>query len=523
MLILVTKYKHTCPLISSNLDSYWEWGHQKKICMRKRLLSFLSSNQILTIFVLATFCTVHSGFSQDQVYADQVLSAVNVDDAANAIDPSDTYATLNSYGGVAVGIGGYNGELGLEFPSLLPANTTTYVKIDFEEDVLNSLLGGNLGDLLANVLGTVVLGNHYFEIEARNGGTTVFSRSSMTASEHEDFRIVMDSEGNYYAAITPDQSYNRIYITDKTSALLLGTSNDMKVYNAFYFTDNNCAKDPLYTDFDGEGLTLDILSLGGAGVTNPENALNDDPNSYSELSIGVLGVAASIQQNIYFPNVYTPQDTFTVTLKTDPTLVTLGLLNMVSVLAYENEQIVYQTDLSSVLNLDLLTLLQNGELAEIPFAPGVGFDKVAIRLSTLVSVNVAQSLDVYAISIEDTPTPTTDSASQEFCAVDAPTVSDIDVNESGVIWYDVADGGTALAVDEPLVDGGEYYGTLVGPNGCESATRLQVTVALNDTAAPTTDNAVQEFCAVDAPTVSDIDVNESGVVWYDVADGGTAL
>src|SRR5690606_1176682 len=123
---------------------------------------------------------------------------------------------------IAVGIGQFSGELELEFPTTIPANTTSYVKIGFDPDVLNALLGGSLGTVLADVLGTVIFGNHYFNIEARNGNTTVLSRSSIIPPQGDRFRIVQDKNGDFYIAITPNAAYNRIYIEDRTDALLFG-------------------------------------------------------------------------------------------------------------------------------------------------------------------------------------------------------------------------------------------------------------------------------------------------------------
>ena len=85
-----------------------------------------------------------------------------MDNSGNAILDNGLSATLHSYGGIAIGIGQYSGELELKFPSTVPANTTAYVRIDSDPDILNALLGGSLGTVLADVLGGVVFGNHYF-------------------------------------------------------------------------------------------------------------------------------------------------------------------------------------------------------------------------------------------------------------------------------------------------------------------------------------------------------------------------
>jgi gliding motility-associated-like protein/uncharacterized repeat protein (TIGR01451 family) len=457
--------------------------------------------------------------AQTKIVANQVTFESNVDNSANAVVENGDFATLNSYGGIAVGIGAYSGELEVQFPATVPANTTSYIRIDFDEDFLNVLLGGSLGGLLADVLGTVILGNHYFEIEARNGATTVLSNTSIIPTTTERFRIVVDAEGNFYVAITPDQDYNRIYIEDNTDSLLIGTFQNTDVYNAFYFTDNQCATNPLYTDFDGDGITLDVIQLGGAGVTNPQFAIDDNPDNFSEISMGTLGVLGSMEQTVYFPNPYTPSDVFIITLATDPTLLTLGLLNNVEVSAWNGTQMVFEEDIASIINIDALTLLQNGQRADILFEPGVTFDRVSVSITSLVSVNLAQSLDLYGVTIIGTSAPTTNDTNQDFCVVNNPTVANIQVNEGNITWYDAPTDGTAYLSTDPLINGNSYYATQT-IDGCESEERLEVTITIGDAATPTTSNTNQDFCLVNNPTIADLQVNET-VTWYDNPTNGT--
>jgi len=126
------------------------------------------------------------------------------------------------------------------------------------------------------------------------------------------------------------------------------------------------------------------------------------------------------------------------------------------------------------------------------------------------------------ITVSDPLTPTTTDNTQDFCLVNAPTVANIQVNETGVIWYNVANGGTAIPATTALADG-IYYGALVDVAGCESSVRLPITVNVSDPGTPTTTDDTQDFCLVNAPTVANIQVNEAGVIWYNAAQGGTAI
>jgi gliding motility-associated-like protein/uncharacterized repeat protein (TIGR01451 family) len=128
-----------------------------------------------------------------------------------------------------------------------------------------------------------------------------------------------------------------------------------------------------------------------------------------------------------------------------------------------------------------------------------------------------------AVTVGNTLNPTTNSTAQTFCSANAPTIDNIQVNESNVTWFTAATGGTAIPAGTALTSG-IYFGNIVDPSGCESSTRLQVTVTLvNPSPTPTTANTTQNFCTLNSPTVANIQVNEANVVWYSTATGGTAI
>ncbi|WP_295093449.1 gliding motility-associated C-terminal domain-containing protein [uncultured Flavobacterium sp.] len=137
--------------------------------------------------------------------------------------------------------------------------------------------------------------------------------------------------------------------------------------------------------------------------------------------------------------------------------------------------------------------------------------------------NLAGTLQDAVIIVSDPNTPTTTNSTQNFCLSAAPTVADIQVNESNVVWYDAATGGNVIASTTPLVSRIYYGAATDAATSCESSVRLEVTVNVNDPATPTSTNNPQNFCLVNAPTVADLQANEAGVVWYLSATGGTSL
>jgi mucin-2 len=85
----------------------------------------------------------------------------------------------------------------------------------------------------------------------------------------------------------------------------------------------------------------------------------------------------------------------------------------------------------------------------------------------------------FTFSVTDLGTPVLIDKGNEFCDTDNPTIADLSANIVGnqtVIWYDAASGGTAYNDTDVLINGTTYYAVLVSQSGCESATRLNVTV-----------------------------------------------
>ncbi len=441
--------------------------------------------------ILSTLITLNFSKSYAQrVYASvATVKSTVVENPNNAADASGSFATVRSYGGLALGLGKYSGELELQFPGGVPANKTTFIRIDFNADVLNALLGGNLGSDLANLTGTVVLGNHYFEVGARNSaGTTVLAGTSSGAFSNSNLRIVKDAAGAFYVSITPDQAYDRVYIKDNTAALLLGVNNETRVFNAFY-TSGGAECDPAFaTDFDGTGLTVGLLGIGKAGVSNMENAIDADPNSASEIGLGVIGVLGSISQNIYFNTASNPSDELNIKLQVNPTLVNAGLLNNIRIETFLGNVPISSHSASNLLNFDLLGLLTSGQAVRVGIAPGVAFDRVKITLTSLLNVSVTQNLNLF--SVTRTPARPTFTGTQSnaitACYNSAATLSATTAAANQLVWYDVMDGGTALATTTSngtyttaaITGNKTYYVAALRP-GCDESIRVPITVTVN--------------------------------------------
>lgn len=397
--------------------------------------------------LLLLFQQTHLKAQVNFINASTLISSDHATGAANATLYDNSFATLNSYGGIAVGIGAYSGKIELEFPTTVPAGKTTFVRIDFDQDVLNSLVGGNLGSDLADLLGTVILGNHYFTVSAKNNTTVISSFSSQNNFSNENGRLIRDASGNFYFAITPNLPYNRIEITDNTNAVLLGTSNSMKVYYAFYTDGEDSCLAPFATSFDGTGGTLDLIGLGTAEVDHPERAIDADVNSYSHLSLGVLAVAGTISQTVYFNALSKPTDQVHVALQLDnPSILNLGLSDGVKIEAMNGTNVVFTQDLNTIAYLDLLGLLSTGQKATVPITPGLSFDRVKITLSSLVQLNISKGLRIFDV-YKSPGAPTIAVASQNLSICGPQSVTLFAETEIGneLLWYDSPSSTTPLA------------------------------------------------------------------------------
>jgi gliding motility-associated-like protein len=94
------------------------------------------------------------------------------------------------------------------------------------------------------------------------------------------------------------------------------------------------------------------------------------------------------------------------------------------------------------------------------------------------------------INIQNTATPTAISP-QTFCSSQNPTLNNLVITGTNIKWYDSPTLGTVLPLSTPLQNGQTYYATQT-QNGCESPTRLAVTVTLLSTLPAT--NYAELFC-----------------------------
>ena len=481
---------------------------------------------LTTFFILLSVLNTHA----QQIYASsasEVSLGNHVDNTGNAAAANGKFATIRSYGGVSAGIGAYSGELKLEFTGLVPANTTTYIKVDGGNNGLfDSLLGGSLGALLSNEAGTLAIGDHYVEVKAfDDSGIIVASGRTDNLTSSKTLKIVRNKDGDVFIAISPKAAYRSLVVQDITNALLLGTENFTNVYHAFYINSMPiiCNPEGTFTSYDGTGITLDLLNLGATGVNNPEFAIDRNDTTYSTISVGVVSALASIYQDIQFLTTASDKDQLEINIGTqEGSLLNLALLQNINIELYKKEIVVYSTsaDAANTITIQPSTA---GDIHKIIINSGIEFDRLRLTLSSPAGVNLAQQINLFSTKIAITPPTISEGAeNQTFCTSDIPKVSDLIASATGtLVWYQQTSGGSPYTMTDTLVDGVTYYASNVN-GSCESSPRLPVFVSLQDLTPPA-GSSLQSFCKVKRAIIANLEVSAFGVVtWYDRAIGGNS-
>lgn len=346
--------------------------------------------------------TNNFAISQTLVYANTLIGHAHTDNPNQAHDANMTsYAELKANPGILLGIGNYDGYVEIEFPSLIPANTTSYVKIDIDDELLDALVAGSLGGQVANLAGFVLTGNQEFFVDVKNNTTSVLSGASNNPSSFgtENLSVVVNRYNETFIAITPAQNYNRVRITNHAGASLIGINQDklMRVYGAYYVSNPALCGDPGFTNYNAGGLGVDLLTLTGAGASDIHKAIDTDYNAFSELSLGVLNLPAWIDQRVYFEGLSDSADVYGVIFRVDPSLSVLGLGDNIHFRAQNGATTVYSTNLTPLLTAQQAANLISGNPVTIYLNPGVPTDRIGMTYNAFLGINLDQNIELFEV------------------------------------------------------------------------------------------------------------------------------
>lgn len=368
--------------------------------MKAKTLSLKSSWAKLLFYTGVLFAghmLPADSYAQTTIFADTVLSGSEVDNPNLAVDQNlNSFAEIRANSGLLLGIGAYSGFIEVRFPGMVPANKTSYVKVEMDDNILHSLLGGSIGDLLATTVGVALNGNQEFVVEVKGNGSTVLSGSSWLPFQFsgERLKIVVNRYAETFIAITPDQPYNSIRITNQVGALVgLSTMKKFRVFGAYYVNGGVDCGVPSYTSYDATGLNLDLIQLAGAGASNIHLTVDQNMNSGSQLSLGVLSLPASIEQKVYFEGLSHPTDVFGVRFQINPQLALLNIGGSIMFRAQNGAITEYSETLGNLLNAAMTDSLINGNIVTIYLQPGVPVDRIVLNYNSIIGLNVSQFIN----------------------------------------------------------------------------------------------------------------------------------
>lgn len=378
----------------------------------------------------------------------------------------------------------------------ITSGTTSYFKLGTAPTVtgLSATVGGLLG--LANV----------YNINGRGySGATNYS----TASNNENpgsaagtangttTKLLIDKNGTWYAAVTPDADYNsvRLNVAFSSSIDLLSVSRslDVNVYNVFYYATPdsvNCGLPTFTTPGEVQGVSLNLgaatplLALDSA-VKDPQKAIDQSDLTYSRITSGALGVATAVSQTIVFNGLGTTTDIVKLKLSLPLSALTASILNNVTVKAFDKagQQVGSTQSLTNLLSLDVLGLLGDNTPFDINYKPGGRFDRVQISLGNLVSIGsniLGGGLRIYeVVRVAEAPVISVQPSNTTICLKNnaslSATASGTSLSYSweyytGSAWTNTGINSNSLAITNPPISfNGRKYRVNVTGGFCAAA------------------------------------------------------
>ncbi|PKP14496.1 MAG: hypothetical protein CVU08_00260 [Bacteroidetes bacterium HGW-Bacteroidetes-3] len=117
--------------------------------------------------------------------------------------------------------------------------------------------------------------------------------------------------------------------------------------------------------------------------------------------------------------------------------------------------------------------------------------------------------------------PPTGSTSQVFCKTANSTIASLVASGGTIVWYDAPSAGVLYGASDILVNGTTYYADDISGASC-STSRLAVTVTIYGDFPKNVDVSVGK-CAIDNPTIGNLNATGQNLAWYDAQTGGNFL
>lgn len=458
--------------------------------MRSFRLKNISKNYKLLLILMVVVAGM--GEVKGQKYA--TIASIGGDAVStnftNAQGTSSTPPTgSNASYTVTAGLITKTGYLQLQFPSTIPLNTTVFIRFS----------------------GLV------------NGTTTAEAHKSSGKATGSNFYQVSGVDGNTYFAVTATEAFDRVRIITSANGGLGSITASANIFYAYYNESN--------TADCGIGTAVTTASTGLIITpplpSNPLNAIDNDPDSFTFLTLGTIALTATVTEDIYFSG---PSDEVVkVTFSIPATLLSLSLVNNINVQTFNGSTPTGAPQtLSSLLGLDalnLVSLLGSNNRYTFYFKPGAAFDRIEFVVGGLVSVAGGVNLyNVQRIPVKPTFNPAS-SQNVTSCSGAPVALTPVPISGSTFKWYDA--GGTLLATGNsytpsPVSTTTYYVATLKTVCSAESE-RIPVVVTINPLPVAPAGTAAT-ICAGSNGVFQVTAPNSSYTyLWYTAATGGSPI
>ena len=320
--------------------------------------------------------------------------------------------------------------------------------------------------------------------------------------------------GNRFNAIfEAKNTYDRVEIrnTGLVSAL---TSVD--IYGAYIVVPEVEVDNDIVEICAGETINFDIITetglsyswydapTGGTLLATGGSFTTSEINTSQIFYLEITRNSCLIQERIPFEVDVLPTATAGDLLTTNFDICAGGSVELAATSSVNNATIRYYTDADLTMQLTDLEVMPTQTTTYYVTVSGDG-----------VCENLPGEAAMITVNVSDPGTPTTDMATQSFCA--EATVADLMTNEGNVVWYADEEGDTLLDHTEVLVDGMTYYAGFDPSSGCASNDLLAVRVNLATNIAPTIDGLLDGICLMQEVTYT-TDSGKEDYLW-DI-DGG---
>ena len=320
--------------------------------------------------------------------------------------------------------------------------------------------------------------------------------------------------GNRFNAIfEAKNTYDRVEIRNMG---LVSALTSVDIYGAYIVVPEVEVDNDIVEICAGETINFDIITetglsyswydapTGGTLLATGGSFTTSEINTSQIFYLEITRNSCLIQERIPFEVDVLPTATAGDLLTTNFDICAGGSVELAATSSVNNATIRYYTDADLTMQLTDLEVMPTQTTTYYVTVSGDG-----------VCENLPGEAAMITVNVSDPGTPTTDMATQSFCA--EATVADLMTNEGNVVWYADEEGDTLLDHTEVLVDGMTYYAGFDPSSGCASNDLLAVRVNLATNIAPTIDGLLDGICLMQEVTYT-TDSGKEDYLW-DI-DGG---